>query len=146
MTISQWVLIAVLAVGTFAIRDLGLLAGDVVQGRPAPRKILQDLPDCLVVALVASSLAGKEPIVWLAAAAALAIAAWTNHVVATMIVGTLAFAALQALWSLYFLGVSVKCVGPMREEAEDGVGSRQSNPERDRSRCLRYSGAIDTPV
>lgn len=96
MTGSQWALIATLAMGTFAIRYTGLLAGDAIERRPALRKILQDLPGCLVVSLVASSLAGTEPVVWLAAAAALAVAAWTNHVIATMVVGTLAFAMLQS--------------------------------------------------
>lgn len=97
MTEAQWALIVALAVGTFAIRYAGLLAGDAIERRPALQAILHDLPGCLVVALVASSLAGETMVVWLAAAVALGIAAWTNHVVATMVVATLVFAALQAL-------------------------------------------------
>ena len=96
MTQAQWALIGALALGTYAIRYVGLLAGDAIERRPALRAVLHDLPGCLVVALVASSLAGKEPFVWLAAAAALVVAAWTKHVIATMVVGTLAFAALRA--------------------------------------------------
>ncbi len=95
MTSAQGTLIVALAVGTFAIRYAGLLAGDAIERRPALRAVLHDLPGCLVVALVASSLAGEEPFVWLSAAVALGIAAWTNHVIATMVVGTLAFAVLR---------------------------------------------------
>ena len=97
MTGAQWALILALAVGTFAIRYAGLLAGDAIKRRPALRAILHDLPGCLVVALVASSLAGEVMAAWLAAAVALGVAAWTNHVIATMVVATLAFATLQAL-------------------------------------------------
>jgi uncharacterized membrane protein len=98
MTGGQWTLIIALAIGTYAIRYIGLLAGNAIERYPSLRAMLQDLPGCLVAALVASSLAGKEPVVWLAAAVALAVAAWTNHVIATMVVGTLAFAALRAFW------------------------------------------------
>ncbi|MCF7728127.1 AzlD domain-containing protein [Sulfitobacter sp. M22] len=82
MTGTQWTLISALAVGTYAIRYIGLLAGDAIERRPALRAVLRDLPGCLVVALVASSLAGEEPVVWLAAAIALGVASWTNHVIA----------------------------------------------------------------
>ena len=95
MTGAQWTLVIALAIGTYAIRYIGLLAGNAIERYPRLQGMLQDLPGCLVVALAASSLAGKEPIVWLAAALSLAVAAWTNHVIATMVVGTLAFAALR---------------------------------------------------
>ena len=96
MTQTQWALIVALAIGTYAIRYIGLLAGDAIERRPALRAILHDLPGCIVVALVASSLAGESPVVWLAAVVALGVATWTNHVIATMLLGTLAYAALQA--------------------------------------------------
>lgn len=98
MTSDQWVLISTLAIGTFSLRFAGLLAGDAIERRPRLRAILRDLPGCLVVALVAASLTGAESAAWLAAAVALAAAAWTNHIIATMILGTLAFVALQAVW------------------------------------------------
>ncbi len=95
MTHTQWALIVALAIGTYAIRYIGLLAGDAIERRPALRAILRDLPGCLVVALVASSLAGESLVVWLAAVVALGVATWTNHVVTTMLVGILTYGALQ---------------------------------------------------
>ena len=95
MTQTQWALIVALAIGTYAIRYIGLLAGDAIERRPALRAILRDLPGCLVVALVASSLAGESLVVWLAAVVALGVATRTNHVVTTMLVGILTYGALQ---------------------------------------------------
>ena len=95
MTASQWILIVALAIGTYGIRYIGLLAGDAIERRPALRAVLHALPGCLVVALVASSLAGEAPVVWLAAAAALGVVTWANHVVTTMLVGILTSGALQ---------------------------------------------------
>ncbi|WP_114391303.1 AzlD domain-containing protein [Notoacmeibacter marinus] len=97
MTTAQWLLIGLLAAGTFAIRLTGLFVGDAVERRPALRAVLHDLPGCLVVALVASSLAGASPQAWLAAAVALAVAAWSNHVILTMAIGVGAFIAIGGL-------------------------------------------------
>jgi uncharacterized membrane protein len=97
MTGAQWALIAALALGTFALRVAGLLVGDAIERRPALHAILRDLPGCLVVVLVAASLAGEALAAWLAAAVALGVAAWTNHVVTTMVLGTLALVAAEAV-------------------------------------------------
>ncbi|MDQ0324554.1 putative membrane protein [Rhodopseudomonas julia] len=93
MSLSQWLLIAGLAVATFATRLLGFLAGDRLrQSRFA--FVLDDLPGLIVVALVASSLAGTEPKTWIAAALAVAIAWVSNNVVVTMGGGLAAYVAL----------------------------------------------------
>ncbi|MBK1625198.1 AzlD domain-containing protein [Afifella marina] len=93
MSLSQWLLIAGLAAATFATRLLGYLAGDRLrQSRFA--FVLEDLPGLIVVALVASSLAGTEPKTWIAAALAVAIAWVSNNVVVTMSAGLAAYLAL----------------------------------------------------
>ena len=97
MTTAQWLLIGLLAAGTFAIRLTGLLVGDAVERRPALRAVLRDLPGCLVVALVASSLASASPQAWIAAAVALSVAAWSNHVILTMVIGVGAFISIETV-------------------------------------------------
>lgn len=86
-------LIAGLAIATYGIRALGLVTGAFIQ-RSRFAWVLDDLPGVLIVALVASSLAGASHSSWLAAAVALAIAMRTNHVVLTMIGGVAAFAII----------------------------------------------------
>ncbi|MHC0052227.1 AzlD domain-containing protein [Actibacterium sp. D379-3] len=93
MTSSHWTLIIVLAVAAFAIRVTGLFAGDRIRGS-RHAWVLDDLPGLIVVSLVAASLAGQPFQTWAAAAIALAIAILTNHVIATMLVGVAAYAAL----------------------------------------------------
>ncbi|MBM1312367.1 AzlD domain-containing protein [Sulfitobacter mediterraneus] len=93
MTSSHWILIAVLAMAAFAIRVIGLFAGDAIRASRFAW-ILNDLPGLIVVSLVASSLAGQPLITWVAAAAALIAALLTNHVIATMCIGFAAYAAL----------------------------------------------------
>ena len=99
MTEAQWMLVLGLAVGTYAIRLGGLVAGDAISRRPRLRSVLGDLPGCLVVGLVAASLSDGAAATWLAAAVTLGMAAWSNHVVATMVVGVGAYVALGAWWS-----------------------------------------------
>lgn len=94
MTEQQWILILTLGLGAYGIRFLGLVAGKAINDNRHLKKLLDNLPGCLVVALVASSLANAEPITWLAAAIALAVAIISNHVVLTMLVG---FAAIYLL-------------------------------------------------
>jgi len=93
MSGSHWILILTLAVAAFSIRVIGLFTGDRIR---ASRHawMLDDLPGLIVVSLVAASLAGQPWQTWIAAGVALAAAWWTNHVIATMCVGMLAFAAL----------------------------------------------------
>ena len=96
MTGAQWALILGLAAATYALRLSGLLLGDALERRPRLRTVLRDLPGCLVVALVAASLAVEGAAAWIAAAVALGVAVWTNHVIATMGAGVAAFMILQA--------------------------------------------------
>lgn len=93
MTVSYWMLILVLAIAAFSIRVLGLFAGDAIKSSRAAW-VLDDLPGLIVVALVASSLAGQPAVTWIAAAVALAVACLTNHVILTMCIGVAAFGAL----------------------------------------------------
>jgi len=86
-------LIAVLMIAAFSIRVLGLCAGDVIKSS-RHAWILDDLPGLLVVSLVASSLAGQSIGTWTAAAAALATAYATNHVIPTMCAGVAVYAGL----------------------------------------------------
>ena len=96
MSAPFWILIAVLAVAAFSIRILGLLAGDVIRSSRYAW-LLEDLPGLIVVALVASSLAGQSTGTWLAAAAALAVAYVSNHVIWTMCIGVAAYAILASI-------------------------------------------------
>ena len=93
MTASHWTLIGILAVCAFGIRVIGLLAGDRIR---ASRHawMLDDLPGLIVVSLVAASLAGQPVQTWIAASIAVSVALWTNHVIATMCLGVLAYAVL----------------------------------------------------
>ncbi|AZV78684.1 branched-chain amino acid transporter [Parasedimentitalea marina] len=93
MNFSFWMLIIVLAVAAFSIRVLGLFAGDTIRSSRFSW-VLDDLPGLIVVALVASSLAGQSIGTWLAAAAALGVAYVTNHVIMTMCVGVAAYGVL----------------------------------------------------
>lgn len=89
-------LIVGLAVATYAIRALGLVTGNFFQ-QSRFAWVLQELPGILIVALVASSLATMSPTGWIAAAVALGIAIYSNHVVLTMIGGVAAFALVQTV-------------------------------------------------
>ena len=97
MTPDQWLLVGTLAAGTFALRLCGYLVGDAIADRPRLRRVLDDLPGCLVVALVASSLATQGWTAWAAAGVALAVAIWTNAVLATMGAGLAVFVGLGML-------------------------------------------------
>lgn len=96
MSAAHWSVIGLLALAAFAIRLAGLVAGQRIR---ASRHawMLEELPGLIVVSLVASSLAGQPTAAWLAAAVALGVAVVTNHVIATMALGVLAFAGLTAL-------------------------------------------------
>lgn len=93
MTAPYWTLILVLAGAAFSIRVIGLLAGDAIKtSRMA--WVLDDVPGLIVVSLVAASLAGQPLGTWLAAGVALAVACVSNHVIATMGAGVVAFSIL----------------------------------------------------
>ncbi|NRA88207.1 MAG: AzlD domain-containing protein [Rhizobiales bacterium] len=87
MTNEQWFLIIALGIGAYSIRFLGLIMGKTINDNQHLKKLLDNLPACLVVALVASSLAEADPITWFSALIALGVAIITNHVVLTMIIG-----------------------------------------------------------
>lgn len=89
-------LIVGLAIATFAIRSIGLLTGRFIQGSRLAW-VLDDLPGILIVALVSASLANMSLPGWLAAAVALWIAVFSNHVILTMLGGVAAFALLQTV-------------------------------------------------
>lgn len=93
MTFPFWMLIGVLAVAAFSIRVLGLFAGDAIKSSRFSW-MLDDLPGLIVVPLVASSLAGQSISTWIAAAASLAVAYVTNHVILTMCIGVAAYGVL----------------------------------------------------
>lgn len=97
MTQSQWMLILLLALAAYGIRLLGLLAGQAIRGNARLSPLLDDLPGCLVVGLVAASLAGQPLPTWIAGAIALFVAMLSNNVVVTMIVGFVTILALQFL-------------------------------------------------
>lgn len=91
---SQSLLILGLAIGAYGIRLSGLLIGDVLAASPKLKSILDTLPGCLIVALVASSLADQPPAIWGAALIALIVAVWSNNVPITMLIGFVAAALL----------------------------------------------------
>ncbi|MEH6525923.1 MAG: AzlD domain-containing protein [Sneathiella sp.] len=93
MTFPFWMLILVLAIAAFSIRVLGLFAGDAIKSSRFSW-MLDDMPGLIVVSLVASSLADQSIGTWIAAAAALAVAYVTNHVIWTMCVGVAAYGGL----------------------------------------------------
>lgn len=95
MTFPFWMLIVALAAAAFSIRVLGLYAGDAIKSSRFAW-VLDDLAGLIIVALVASSLAGQSVGTWIAAAFALAIAYTSNHVILTMCVGVTAYGGL--LW------------------------------------------------
>lgn len=96
MSGAHWAVTVLLALAAFLIRVAGLIAGERIR---ASRQawMLDELPGLIVVSLVASSLIGQPLPTWIAAGVALAIAIKTNHVIATMAMGVLAFAGLTSL-------------------------------------------------
>jgi len=96
MSGAHWGVIGILALVAFSIRVLGLIAGGRIR---ASRHswVLDDLPGLIVVSLVVASLAGQPLQTWVAAGAALGAAVLTNHVIATMVVGVVAFAGLVVI-------------------------------------------------
>ena len=93
MTSTHWIFILVLALAAYAIRLVGLFAGEAIRrSRFAP--VLDQLPGLIVVSLVGASLAGQTAAGWVAAACALIAAIRTGNVILTMAVGVAAFALL----------------------------------------------------
>jgi uncharacterized membrane protein len=91
------IVIAALAVGTFAIRLGGYLLGASLPVSGGWARGLQALPGCLIVALLAMILTQSGPDEWLAAALALGVALLTQSLPLTMLAG------VGAVWMLRML-------------------------------------------
>jgi uncharacterized membrane protein len=91
---ERWTLITVLALGTFAIRFSGARLGQAIPAHGPVARALSALPGCLIVALVATSMLSGGWREWTAGAAALAVAAVTRNVPATMACG------IASIWTL----------------------------------------------
>ena len=94
---AHWGVIGILALAAFGIRFIGLIAGSRISGSRFAW-VLDEIPGLIVISLVAASLAGQSFQTWIAAAVAVAVAALTNHVIATMIAGAVVYAGLAAIW------------------------------------------------
>ncbi|MEO3417259.1 AzlD domain-containing protein [Roseovarius sp. CAU 1744] len=97
MTSAQWLLIVLLAIAAYGVRLAGLVGGRAISANPRLKPFLDDLPGCLVVGLVAASLAGEPAVTWAAALVALGVAILTNNVVVTMVIGLAAIILGQQL-------------------------------------------------
>ncbi len=91
---ERWMLIAGLAVGTFAIRFGGARLGQAIPAHGPVACALSALPGCLIVALVATSMLTGGWREWTTGAVALAAALVTRNVPATMACG------IAAIWTL----------------------------------------------
>jgi len=95
MTATEWLLILALAASTYSVRLIGLVAGQKITEYAPLKKALDTLPGCLLVALIASSLAEANNMTWIAASIALIVAILSNHVILTMILGFASLFLLQ---------------------------------------------------
>ena len=91
---ERWALIGALAAGTFAIRFAGARLGQAIPKHGPATRALNALPGCLIVALVATSMLSGGWREWTAGGVALAAAAVTRNVPATMAFG------IAAIWAL----------------------------------------------
>ena len=99
MNDTQWVFIIFLAFGAYAIRFMGLIGGQLVSENAGLNKLLSNLPGCLIVALIAASLAEADLLIWAAAAIAFVVALISNNVVATMGLGFVSILSLKLLFA-----------------------------------------------
>ncbi|MGI3904029.1 MAG: AzlD family protein [Janthinobacterium lividum] len=96
---ETWTVIAVLAVGTFAIRLAGVLVGRRIRDDGAWARGLRALPGCLIVGLVSISLLSGGPREWGAGAVAAAVAVATRSLPLTMVGGIAAVFVLRHVGS-----------------------------------------------
>ncbi len=92
---DPWIVIAGLAVATFAIRLSGVFLGQSLPQDGRWARALTALPGCLIVALVSVSLLSGGPREWLAGAVAALTAITTRNLPATMAAGILAIWVLR---------------------------------------------------
>ena len=93
------IVVAALAVGTFAIRLAGLLVGRRIPEDGAWARGLRALPGCLVVALVSVSLLSGGPREWGAGVVAAAVAVASRSLPLTMASGIAAVFLLRHVGS-----------------------------------------------
>ena len=93
---EPWLVIAGLALATFAIRLSGILLGQRIPRDGAWAVALNALPGCLLVSLVSVALLSGGPKEWTAAAIAAAVAIVTRNLPLTMAAGIAAIWALRA--------------------------------------------------
>jgi len=91
------IVIAGLALGTFAIRFGGYVLGARIPSNGPWTRALQALPGCLIAALLAVILVQAGPAEWVAAAAALAVALLSRSLPLTMLAGVGAVWLLRSL-------------------------------------------------
>ncbi len=84
---SSWLVIAGLAVGTFASRLGGVVFGQYVPQDGRTARALRALPGSLIVALVTVALVSGGRDEWIAAGAAAAVETRTRNLPLTMLVG-----------------------------------------------------------
>jgi uncharacterized membrane protein len=91
---EAWLVIAGLAVATFAIRLSGALLGQRIPNVGGWARALDALPGCLLVSLVSVALLSGGPKEWIAAAVAIAVAIVTRNLPLTMAAG------IASIWAL----------------------------------------------
>lgn len=91
------VVIAGLALGTFAIRFAGYLLGARIPSGGPWARVLQALPGCLIAALLAVILVQAGSAEWAAAAVSLAVALASRSLPLTMLAGVGAVWLLRGL-------------------------------------------------
>lgn len=94
---DTWLVILTLTAATFAIRLTGVLTGQRIPQRGAWARGLRALPGCLIVSLVAVSLASGGPHEWGAGAVSAAVAIATRSLPLTMACGIVAIWLLRQL-------------------------------------------------
>ena len=93
MTEAHWAVIGLLALAAFSVRVVGLIVGQRIRAS-IHAWVLDETPGLIIVSLIAASLASEPVHTWLSAGAALGAASLTKDVLATMIVGVVAYACL----------------------------------------------------
>jgi len=82
----QWLIMG-MAIGTFTIRVAGTMAGGLIARSKPLARVLETLPGCLIIALVAVAVMEGGLNALIAAMAATMVAILSQSLVATMIVG-----------------------------------------------------------
>ena len=96
---NTWLVVALLAAGTFAIRLAGVVVGQRIREDGALARGLRDLPGCLIIALVSVSLLSGGPREWGAGLVAAGIAVATRSLPLTMAGGIAAVFVLRHVGS-----------------------------------------------